>query len=93
LTRIEFYPFSYSSLETIVIPRNVEFIDGSAFISVRFSSISIENGNEYCVVVNDILIDIVHHTLIRNFSRLSHVEVPSSIEFLGSRGLSACKSL
>jgi hypothetical protein len=40
LTRIESCAFYKSSLQSIIIPRNVQFIDSSAFISVRLSSIS-----------------------------------------------------
>jgi hypothetical protein len=56
LTRIESEAFSYSSLQSIVIPRNVRFIDGSAFIGVTLSSISIESGNDIFVVENGFLV-------------------------------------
>jgi hypothetical protein len=46
LTWIEYEPFHQCSLQSIVIPRNVQFIGGSAFIGVTWSSISIESGNE-----------------------------------------------
>jgi hypothetical protein len=67
-----------------VIPQNVQNIDNSAFIDLTLSSISIESGNDSFVIENEFLIDIVHHTLIHNFSKLSHVEVPSDIEIVGS---------
>jgi hypothetical protein len=93
LTRIESNAFSFSSLESIVIPRNVRFIDGSAFIRVPLSSISIESGNEIFVIENDLLIDVLHHKLIRNFSRSSTIEIGRNVEILGSHCFSSCFSL
>jgi predicted metal-binding protein len=93
LTRIESEAFSYSSLQSFVIPRNVEFIDGSAFIDLNLSLISIESGNDIFVIENDFLIDIVHHKLIRNFSESSEVEIGRNIEILASNCFSRCKSL
>jgi hypothetical protein len=46
LNRIESLSFSSSSLRSIEIPRNVQFIDGSAFADSQITSISIENGND-----------------------------------------------
>jgi hypothetical protein len=60
LTRIESGAFACSSLKSIVIPRNVEFIDDSAFVGVELPSISIESGNEIFVIENGFLIDIRH---------------------------------
>jgi hypothetical protein len=91
--RIESYAFSSSSLQSIVIPRNVQFIDGSAFNDVSISSISIESGNEIFVVEKEFLIDIVHHKLIRNFSTSSNLEIGSDFEIVGSSCFSSCKSL
>jgi hypothetical protein len=65
LTRIESEAFSYSSLQSIVIPRNVRFIDSSAFTDLTLLSISIESGNEIFVIENDFVRDIVDHKLIR----------------------------
>jgi hypothetical protein len=56
LTRIESDAFRSSSLQSIVIPRNVQFIDGSAFIGLTLSSISIESGNDIFVVANRFLL-------------------------------------
>jgi hypothetical protein len=76
-----------------VIPRNVQFIDSSAFINASISSISIESGNELFVIENQFLIDIVHHRLIRNFSGSSNIEIGSDIEILGLFCFSHCNSL
>jgi hypothetical protein len=67
LARIESGAFFGSSLQLIVIPRNVQFIDRSAFIGVTLSSISIESENDIFVIEKDIPIDVVPHKLIRNF--------------------------
>jgi hypothetical protein len=93
LTRIESSAFSHSSLQSIVIPRNVQFIDGFAFIGVTLSSISIESGNEILVVEKDILIDVVHHKLIRKFLTSSAIEIGRNIEIVGSNCFSHCISL
>jgi hypothetical protein len=90
LTRIESEAFSYSSLKSIVIPQNVQFIDGSAFVDVTLSSISIESGNQIFVIENDFLIDVFHQKLIRNFSTSSVIEIGRNIEILGDRMSSVC---
>jgi uncharacterized protein YuzB (UPF0349 family) len=76
-----------------VIPRNVQFIDGFASIGVTLSSISIESGNEIFVIENDFMIDVLHHKLIRNFSRSSNLEIVSDLEILGLSCFSYCTSL
>jgi hypothetical protein len=93
LKRIESSAFSESSLKSIEIPRNVQFINGSAFESTQLNSISIEAGNDIFHIEHDFLIDILHHKLIRNFSISSHIEIPRTIEILGSSCFSSCKSL
>jgi predicted metal-binding protein len=85
--------FSRSSLQSIVIPRHVEFIDGSAFLDVSLSSISIESENDIFVIENDFLIDVVHHKLIRHFSKSSEIDIGNNIEILESNCFSNCKSL
>jgi hypothetical protein len=69
LTQIKSSAFSSSSLESIEIPRDVRSIDGSAFIGSELYSISIEAGHDRFVIESGILIDLVDHRLIRNFSR------------------------
>jgi hypothetical protein len=93
LTRIESEAFRDSSLQAIVIPRNAEFIDGSAFEGVKLASISIEIGNERFVSRGEMLIDIVDHKLIRNLSRSSSVAIPGDVEILGSGCFASCRSV
>jgi hypothetical protein len=84
LTRIASEAFYESSLQSIVIPQNVQFIEGSAFLGVTLSSISIESGNDIFVIENGILIDILHHKLIRIFSDSLEIEIARDIEIVGS---------
>jgi hypothetical protein len=93
LARIEFRAFASSSLQSIVIPCGVQFIDGSAFRNMELSSISIESGNKRFVIRDDFLIDIVDHKLIRNFSNSPSVMIPCDIEILYSECFSWCQSL
>jgi hypothetical protein len=90
LTRIESEAFYQSRLQSIVIPRNVQFIDSSAFTDVILSGFSIESGNEIFVIENDILIDVVNHKLIRNVSKASAIKIGKQIEILGSKCFSSC---
>jgi hypothetical protein len=46
LIRIESNAFAWSSLESIEIPRNVQFIDDSTFACTTCNHISIEAGHE-----------------------------------------------
>jgi hypothetical protein len=58
------------------------FID--AFGHVKLKSISIESRNDIFCTEHEFLIDIVHRTLVRNVSDLSHLDIPQSIETLCS---------
>jgi hypothetical protein len=93
LTRIESEAFCGPSIQSISIPQNVQFIDGSAFIGVKLSLTSIETGNTIFVIEENFLIDVLHHKLIRNFSKSLEIEIARTIEILGSHCFSECKSL
>jgi hypothetical protein len=93
LTRIESFAFYESSLQSIVIPPNMQFIDSSAFIKGTLSSISIESENEIFVVENGFLLNFVDHKLIQNFSKSSEIEICKNIEILGSKCIYEYKSL
>jgi hypothetical protein len=93
LNRIESSAFFNSSLQSISIPRNVQFIDGSAFCGTRCDHVSIEAGHNRFEIRNSFLIDFVDHRLIRNFSSSSNIEIFSNIEILGSSCFSYCYSL
>jgi hypothetical protein len=93
LMRIESHAFSHSSLQSIVIPRSVRFIDGSAFDTMELSAISIENGNERFEIRGEMLIDNVDHTLICLFSNSLSVIIPRDIEILGPSCCASRESL
>jgi hypothetical protein len=93
LKRIESKAFVRSSLNSIWIPRTVEFIDGSAFEAVPLHSITVDPGNAIFSMVDDFLIDIVHRTIIRNFSCSRIVRIPRWIENLGRYSFSYCSEL
>jgi hypothetical protein len=93
LIRIESKAFSHLSLQSIEIPRSVQFIDGSAFRCLSLSSISLEPGNERFILENEFLINVLRHELIYNFCTLSTIQIPISIEILGSSCFFFCESL
>jgi hypothetical protein len=76
-----------------VIPRSVQFIDGSAFCHVKLSSCEIESGDDRFVFEHEFLIDILDHKLIHNFSNSSDITIPFSIQILGPSCFSECRSL
>jgi hypothetical protein len=90
LKQIESEAFSQSIIESIVIPQNVEFVDGSAFIKTALKSISVEEGNKYFRVDDNLLVDIVHCKLIHGFDVGHHIVIPHFIKILGSSCFSDC---
>jgi hypothetical protein len=92
LTRIESFAFSFASLQSIVIPRNGQFVDSSAFIGMTLSSIAVESENDIFVIENDFLINVLHKKMIRNFSKSSEIEIGMNIEILRSSCFSFCRS-
>jgi hypothetical protein len=87
LRRIGSPAFLNSSLQSILIPRTVQFIDGSAFGKHRSLTVSIEPGNERFIIREELLIDIVDHKLIWNFLTLPEVTIPCDIEIIGPSSL------
>jgi hypothetical protein len=93
LHRIEEDAFGFSSLKSIVIPRSVRFIHGSAFDSTPLTSMSIERGSKFFRVNNHFLIDILHAKLIHAFDIRSTVIIPKFVKIIGSFCFSACSLL
>jgi hypothetical protein len=84
LIRIESEAFSFSSLQSIEIPRNVEILGSSCFSSCKsLSSISFES--------NSRLIRIESNSFAS--SSLHSIEIPRNVEILGSSCFSYWKSL
>jgi hypothetical protein len=59
---------------------------------VILSSISIESGNGIFIIENSVMINVLDHKLIRNFSGSSAIEIGRNIEILGSICFSFCTS-
>jgi hypothetical protein len=93
LRRIESDAFFRSSLQSMVIPHTVQFIDSSAFINVISSSISIESDSEHFVIQNGFLINIIQQKLIHDFLNSSNITIPADIEIIGSSCFCGCESL
>jgi hypothetical protein len=84
LTRIESEAFLSSSLQSILIPRNVEIVGSECFSRcVSLSSITFE--------FNSLLTRIESEAF--SSSSLQSILIPSSVEILGSKCFSKCKSL
>jgi hypothetical protein len=93
LNRIESYAFTCSSIQSIEIPRNLRLLDGSAFVAMNSKCVSIEAGHERFAIENEILLDVIDHRLIRDFSSYSCVAIYRDIEILGSSCFSSSRSL
>jgi hypothetical protein len=93
---IESYTFSGSAIKSIAIPRDVDFIDGSAFSHIRnISNISIliQAGHSHFILDSSFIVDSSRSKLIGFFGCDSHVMIPFNIEILCSSCFSFCKSL
>jgi hypothetical protein len=84
LRRIESYAFSGSSLPSIVIPRTVEIVDGSAFSNCEGLLISIEERSEHLAVDRDFLQSFDRSIFIRYFGHDDVVCIPRMVEIIGA---------
>jgi hypothetical protein len=75
--------FASCSLTSIVIPRNVELIDGSAFEGTSIQSISIDSANTHLLLERDFLVNGSRSKAIRFVSHSKEVVVPRTITVLG----------
>jgi hypothetical protein len=84
LTRIESSAFSFSSLESIEIPRNVEILGSLCFNGCQsLSSISFESNSRLTRIESSAF----------SFSSLESIEIPRNVEILGSSCFYECESL
>jgi hypothetical protein len=60
LARFEALLFEGYSLNSVGIPKNGLFIDGSPFARSSIESISVEEGNEHCVADTDFVSILLH---------------------------------
>jgi hypothetical protein len=93
LTRIESDTFTHPSLKSITIPKNVQFIHGSAFLNYSNISISIASNNLHFVVKSDFILDSSNTQLIRYFGKKSNITIPCHVQILSSSCFSHCNSL
>jgi hypothetical protein len=84
LTRIESEAFSSSSLQSILIPRNVEIIGSQCFADCKsLSSITFESSSRLTRIESAAFYG----------SSLQSILIPSNVEILESKCFSTCKSL
>jgi hypothetical protein len=75
------------------MPRNVEFVDGSAFSRIKSICVLLEAGHANFAIEQDFLVDVLNQRLICSFSSSSNIEIPRDIEILGSSCFFHCESL
>jgi hypothetical protein len=80
--RIESYVFTGSGLKSITIPRDVDFIDGTAFLDLSQISLSIEAGNSRFIVDSSFILDSSRSKLIQCFGCGHDIAIPFNIEIL-----------
>jgi hypothetical protein len=84
LIRIESDAFSFSSLQSIVIPSSVEILGPSCFAYCKsLSSISFESNSRLMRIESDAFSE----------SSLQSIVIPSNVEIIGSSCFRDCKSL
>jgi hypothetical protein len=81
--RIEESCFANCSLKSILIPRNVEFIDGSAFVSCQCESVTVDPSNRRFVIDRSFLIDKIEQRLIRYLGTSCHVHIWNDVKIIG----------
>jgi hypothetical protein len=90
LERIEEYAFYQSGLKSILIPTNVAFVCGSAFVTI---SISISRDSQHFRIRESFLEHIHGSTIYRYFGPFRSIVIPSSVVVLGKWSFYECKSL
>jgi hypothetical protein len=93
LARIEGEAFSKSPLKLIVIPRNVSFIHGSAFLNVRNVMVTIDPTNQHFVVCCGFILSFDQKTLVRYLGNDDSLVVPQNIEEIGRDCFCGCESV
>jgi hypothetical protein len=83
LRRIEEACFYQCSLESIVIPRNVEFVQESAFVGCLMQLITVSEDKARFSINRDFLIDNIESRLIRYVGKSKEIHFWKDIEILG----------
>jgi hypothetical protein len=85
--------FGCWSLQSICIPSNVDFIDGSAFADCGILNIEIAEGNCSFRVFGDFLMNFEGTSIIRYFGIDCYLTIKSDIETVCTGSFSHCKSI
>jgi hypothetical protein len=93
LERIEESAFRGSGLQSIVIPRDVAFVDGSAFIRVSLDSVSVSGEGSQLVVCDSFLEGCGGSIIYRYLGFSNSVMIPSRIVVLGPSSFSQCEEV
>jgi hypothetical protein len=93
LKRTEGLAFAHSGLKKIVIPSGIEFIDGSAFINVYFTSIWMSDLKGQFAIVKGFLQDVSGRSIYRFVRNSRSVMIRPSVRVLDQSSFAACKSL
>jgi hypothetical protein len=93
LRRVESLAFSWSLLKSIVIPRGVTFIDGSAFLHLSDLSVSVEPGDSMFSVDDHFLFNFSQTMIVRYFGSASSVVIPRCVEVLCAWCFASCSSV
>jgi hypothetical protein len=80
-------------LKSISIPRNVDFIDGSAFAGCEWLSVTVDPNNERFSTGGEFLINDPEKCLVRYFGHSREVQIWKDIEILGQSCFQECKQL
>jgi hypothetical protein len=93
LKSIEPDAFRDFSLESIILPRTVEMIHGSAFSFCHGISIGFEEGNKYFIVEEDFMFDFDRRIMIRYLGKSVSVCIPNYVYVIGEFCFSGCNSV
>jgi hypothetical protein len=90
LQRIEEMCFADYRLKSICIPRNVDFIDGSAFVGCSIGSVSVDRSNKRFSIYQNFLYDTINLIAIRYFGAKRSVLLWNDLKVLGKCCFAGC---
>jgi hypothetical protein len=93
LSRIEKKAFFWSTLASLTLPRNVEFVDGRAFDECHLQSLKIAERNRHFEMRGGFLIGIPDQRLVRYFGPDNDIIIPNDILILGKYCLATCSNV
>jgi hypothetical protein len=78
-------------LKSILIPRNVDFIAGSAFMACKNCSITVDENNHRFWIDRYFIVDKIDHRLVNYFGDSVRVNIWHEVEILGESCFSGSK--